>query len=117
MIKQEIKESGFENAALIHSISDSKSLGGDLGWIKETSINKNLNSKIQKLKVGEYTKPEVIPGGFLILKLNDIKTENIPLDIDKELEKLIKIKTNQQLNRFSNIYLNKAKKDIKIEKI
>ena len=39
------------------------------------------------------------------------------MNIDSELKKLIKIKTNQQLNQFSNIYFNKIKKDIKIEKI
>ena len=35
----------------------------------------------------------------------------------KELNNLIKLKTNQQLNQFSNIYFNKIKKNIKIEKI
>ena len=117
MIKDEINTKGFENAALIHSISESKSLGGDLGWIEENTINKNLKSIIKNLKIGEFTEPQVIPGGFLILKLKDIREENISMNIENELEKLIKLKTNQQLNQFSNIYFNKVKKDIKIEKI
>ena len=117
MIKDEINTKGFENAALIHSISESKSLGGDLGWIEENTINKNLRSIIKNLKIGEFTEPQVIPGGFLILKLKDIKEENISMNIENELKKLIKLKTNQQLNQFSNIYFNKVKKDIKIEKI
>lgn len=116
-INKEIKSRGFESAALIHSVSDSKSLGGDLGWIEENSINKNLSNKIKTLNVGEFTEPIVIPGGFLILKLKNIKEKTISLDSNKELDKLIKIKTNQQLNQFSNIYFNKIKKDIKIEKI
>ena len=117
IIKNEINTKGFENAALIYSISDSKSLGGDLGWIEENIINKNLRSVIKNLKIGEFTEPQVIPGGFLILKLKDIKEENISMNIEDELEKLIILKTNQQLNQFSNIYFNKVKKDIKIEKI
>ena len=117
IIMNEINEKGFENAALIHSISESKSLGGDLGWIEENMINKNLKNAIKDLKIGEFTDPQVIPGGFIILKLKDIKKENISMNIDSELKKLIKIKTNQQLNQFSNIYFNKIKKDIKIEKI
>ena len=117
MIKDEINTKGFENAALIHSISESKSLGGDLGWIEENTINKNLRSIIKNLKIGEFTEPQVIPGGFLILKLKDIREENISMNIENELKKLIKLKTNQQLNQFSNIYFNKVKKDIKIEKI
>ena len=117
LIKNEISNRGFENAALLHSISDSKSSGGELGWINETSINKNLNNKVKKLKIGEYTEPEVIPGGFLILKLNKIKKTKVSINIDNELNKLIQLKTNQQLNQFSSIYYNKIKKNIKIEKI
>ena len=117
IIKNEINTKGFENAALIYSISDSKSLGGDLGWIEENIINKNLRGVIKNLKIGEFTEPQVIPGGFLILKLKDIREENISMNIENELKKLIILKTNQQLNQFSNIYFNKVKKDIKIEKI
>lgn len=116
-IKIEIESSGFDDAALLHSISDSKSSGGNLGWINETSINKNLNTKIKNLNIGEFTEPEVIPGGFLILKLNNIKENKISINKDLELKKLIQLKTNQQLNRFSNIYFEKIKKNIKIEKI
>lgn len=116
-IKDEIKMNGFENAALVHSISDSKTSGGNIGWVKETSINKNLNNKIRKLKPGEIIEPEVIAGGFLILMLKDVKKEKIKINLEQELKKLINVKTNQQLNRFSNIYFNKIKKDIKIEKI
>ena len=117
MIKKEISDRGFEGAALLYSISESKSSNGELGWIKETSINKNLNNKIKKLKIGEYTEPEVIPGGFLILKLNKIKKTKVSIEIDDELNKLIQLKTNQQLNQYSSIYFNKIKKNIKIEKI
>ena len=117
MIKNEISDRGFESAVLLYSISDSKSSNGEIGWINETSINKNLNNKIKKLKIGEYTEPEVIPGGFLILKLNKIKKTKISIEIDDEINKLIQLKTNQQLNQYSSIYFNKIKKNIKIEKI
>ena len=80
-------------------------------------IKKIIRGVIKNLKIGEFTEPQVIPGGFLILKLKDIKEENISMNIEDELKKLIILKTNQQLNQFSNIYFNKVKKDIKIEKI
>ena len=69
------------------------------------------------MQIGEYSDPIIIQGGFLIIKLNEIKKEKISLDIDEELNKLIKLKTNQQLNGFSNIYFNKIKNNLKIEKI
>jgi len=55
-----------------------------------------------------------LPGGFLVLKIEDIKTENIELDINEEINKIIKSRTNEQLNQFSNIYLKKIKKNLVI---
>ena len=61
--------------------------------------------------------PIVIPGGFLIIKLEDVKEQDKEINLEEEIQKLITLKTNQQLNQFSNIYYNKIKKDIKIEKL
>ena len=58
-----------------------------------------------------------IPGGFLILKVNDIRVEIEKLDKIKELEKRIREEKNQQLNQYSLIYLNKVKKDTKINEL
>ena len=116
-IIEDIENKGFENAALIHSVSETRNFGGNLGWINENSISKNLKEKINNMQIGKYSDPITIQGGFLIIKINEIKKEYISLNIDEELNKLIKLKTNQQLNRFSNIYFNKVKKNLKIEKI
>ena len=72
-IKTSIVSNGFENTALIYSISDSSRSGGKLGWINEASVNKKILNKISSLEIGELTKPILIPGGFLILKINDKK--------------------------------------------
>jgi len=116
-IKNDIDLNGFENAAVIHSISDSGSTGGKLGWINQNSINQKLNEKIKNLNVGDFTMPIVIPGGFLIIKLEDVKEQDKEINLEEEIQKLTTLKTNQQLNQFSTIYYNKIKKDIKIEKL
>jgi len=116
-IKDDIGLNGFENAALIHSISATSNNGGELGWVNQNSINQKLKEKIEKLNIGEFTKPIVVPGGFLIIMLNDIKEVDKEINLEEEIKKQIVIKTNQQLNQFSNIYYNKIKKDIKIEKL
>jgi len=95
-------------------MADSSTNGGNLGWVKESSINKKIKNEIFKLKVNEYTPPITIPGGFLVLKLNEIKETEKEIDLDKELQTIIRVKTNDQLNQFSNIFLNKVKKDIVI---
>ena len=116
-IKNDINLNGFENAAMIHGISESSNLGGKLGWINQNSINQKLYNQIKNLNIGEITNPIVIPGGFLIIKLNELKEMDKKINIEEEIKKQMSIKTNRQLNQFSNIYYNKIKKDIKIEKL
>ena len=61
-------------------------------------------------------KPIIIPGGALILKLEDSNNKN-EVDINDKLNELIKYSTNEQLNQFSNIYSNKIKKNIQINEL
>ena len=116
-ISKDITDKGFKGAALIHSISRSASSGGELGWINEDSINKKFKKELINLNRNEHTKPITIPGGFLILKLIDVKEVENEVDIEKKLDEIIKNETNQQLNQFSNIYYNKVKKNIKINEL
>ena len=117
LIKKSIDKNGFENSALIYSISESSKNGGNLGWINESAISKKIEAKLSLLKIGEITKPLIIPGGFLIIKINNLKEENVEVDINKELEKVVDIKVNEQLNQFSNLYINKIKKNIIINEL
>ena len=117
LIRKDIIEKGFSSAALLHSISDTAVNGGDLGWIAERSLNPKIKDEILNLNVGDFTNPIVIPGGFLVLKINEIKIEKKKYDIEKKINELIRISTNQQLNRLSNIYYDKVKKEIKIDEL
>lgn len=117
LIKKTINQKGFNNAALIHSVSDTSKNGGELGWINESSLNDQIKNEISKIDIGQHTKPIFTPGGYLILFINDIKIQKIEINYDEEFERIIKIKTNEQLNQFSNIYYNKIKKDIIIDGI
>ena len=117
IINNEILKTGFDNTALIYSVSDTSSSGGNLGWIKETSLNKLIKDKISNLEIGQHTKPLIISGGFLILKVKDIKEINQPLDIKKELQKRIIEDQNQQLNQFSLMHYNRIKKDVQINEL
>jgi peptidyl-prolyl cis-trans isomerase SurA len=116
-LKEDIKKTSFSQTALTYSISDTANKGGKLGWIKETSISLKIKELLQNTEVGHYTNPIVIPGGFLILKVEDIREVNYDYDLDEEIKKIIKEKTDKQLNQFSNIYFNKVKKDIQINEL
>lgn len=117
-IKNDIQSEGFENAALIHSISNSASSGGKIGWINKNSLNEIFNDALLDLKIGEYSRPILTQAGFVIIRINDIKKDKSnEQSIEKKVDTLIRIKTNQQLNQFSNIYLNKIKKDLVINEL
>ena len=113
-IREEIKNNSFSNAALIHSISDTSINGGKLGWIKESSLSSEIKNVIKDTKIGEITMTVSITGGFIILYKEDKRESLVKLDIKKEIDKIIKKRTNEQLNQFSNIYYNKIKKNVNI---
>ena len=116
-ISKIINDKGFDYAALRYSVSPSSNLGGKLDWINENSLNKNIIEAIKNLNINDFTKPINIPGGFLILQVNDIKNTKIELNIDNELKELENYEKNNQLNQYSKIYFNKVKKDLEISEL
>ena len=108
----DIEQTGFKNAALIHSTSDTASTGGYIGWVNEDNLNKTIIDLIKKLDKGQYTKPIRTSGGFLIIKIDDIKEYEIEFDLNKKIKEVIEFKTNEQLDQFSKIYFNKIKKNL-----
>ena len=99
-IRLSINEIGFNNTANIYSASASSKLGGKLGWVRDNSLSKSVSKELNKLNVGEYTDIIKLGNNFLILKIEDIRLSEIKIDKEKEIEKLIKIETNKQLNKF-----------------
>ena len=103
-IKQSIYEIGFEETARIYSLSDSKKSGGNLGWIYKSQLSKEIKKAINNINIGDFTKPIITSGGFLILKLNDAKTENITIDKDAQLKRMIEFERERQFTRFSTLF-------------
>ena len=116
-IVNSINNNGFENTALKYSISATSNMGGKLDWINENSLNIKIRDVLAKKEVNEFTKPITVPGGFLILKINDIKTQKSEINLNTELKKLIQITRNNQLNQYSKIYFNKVKENMEINEI
>lgn len=116
-ITKSIEDKGFDNTALIYSIADSSKIGGNIGWFEENKINQKITNELKKIDKGNYTKPILIPGGFIILKIEDIREKTREIDLETEYKVLLNIETNRQLNDYSNIYFNKVKKDIKFDEL
>ena len=111
-VVKSINEIGFENSAAIYSFSESAKIGGDIGWINQNSLNKNIKINIISLEVGEITQPIILSNGILILKLINTKNSETTINIENELKKAINYERNRQLNQYSKIYYNKIKKNL-----
>ena len=116
-ILKDINKDGFESAALTHSISDSSTIGGKLGWIKQNSLNEIIKKSLSDLKKGEISRPIFTPNGYLVLKIDDIKFIKTNKNKKKQLDEMIKYQTNQQLNQLSIIYFYNLKKNTNINEL
>ena len=103
-IKKSIDEIGFEETARIYSLSDSKKSGGNLGWIYKNQLSKEIRDELNKIKIGNITKPIITSGGFMIIKLNDVKSESIEIDKELQLKKMIEFERERQFTTFSTLY-------------
>ena len=116
-ISDVINNKGFDFAALKYSISQTSNLGGKLDWISENSLNKNIRKEVNNIKINNFTKPIIVPGGFLILQVNDIKKTKIEIDIEEEFQNLMNYEKNNQLNQYSKIYFDRIKKNLEIREL
>ena len=110
----DIEKIGFKKTALIHSNSDTATNGGLIGWVKEVNLNKSLKKIISELKPGQFSKPVRTSSGFIIIKVDEEKEYVSKFNLADRIDEIIRFKTNEQLNQFSNMYLNKLKKNLVI---
>ena len=113
-INQNLETIGFENTANIFSISNSSKNGGLIGWINELQLSSRVRNEINKLEIGQVSKPIKIQNGYLLIKINDKKEFKENINIEDQLTKLINKEKNRQLNTFSNIFYKRLKKNIEI---
>ena len=114
-IKKSIYDVGFNNTASLYSISDTSSVGGKIGWIKEENLSPKILEELYKIRSGEITEIIKIGNNFLILKIEEIKKNKIKIDNEMKLKEMIDFERNRQLNQFSNIYFNKIKINYSID--
>ncbi|MDB2428003.1 peptidylprolyl isomerase [Candidatus Pelagibacter bacterium] len=116
-ILESIKNVGFATTANIFSKSSTSKIGGKIGWVKETSLSKQIQKNVIKLEKGQISKPIRINENFLILKIDDTKINKQKIDKEKILSNKILFKRNQQLERFSLAYFSKVKQKMQINEL
>ncbi len=115
-ITNSIQAIGFEDTAVIHSISNSSKLGGEIGWINQNQISKKIFFAIKDLEIGEFSEPIITAGGIIFLKVNDKKKINTQIDKEKEIKKLVSFERDRILNEYSMIYYKQIENKAYVER-
>lgn len=103
LIKDSIDNIGFEETAKIYSLSESKSNGGNVGWVYKSQLTKKISDQIEKVDIGQYTNPISAPGGFIVLKLINKKNEKLKIDKKEQFKNAVNYEKNRQLTRYSTL--------------
>ena len=106
-IKKSINEVGFENTAMIYSISSTASSGGSIGWLNKTQLSAEISEIVENLNIGEISEAINTPAGKLLLILKNKRKVEKEINFKDELNKALIIERNKQLNQFSSIYFKK----------
>ena len=115
-INKSINTIGFAKTAKKFSISNSSLDGGNIGWINEQSLSKEILTLIENMKIGEITKPIIQTDKAVFLKLTNKKTlDSKNVDLNKLRQQIINNRKNELLNLYSNNYLSKIKNSALIE--
>ena len=114
-LNDKIKIEGFENVAKNLSISKSSLNGGNLGWLNENTISKELKSTISNTSLGDVAKPIIMPDGIVFFKIRDKRKIEKNKNLEEIKKDLIYSKKLEILNMYSVSHYNNLKKTISIK--
>jgi len=107
---EEIDTFGFAETARKLSVSSTAIDNGNLGWVNEKSLSKQMNEVLKKMKINEISEPVTklnIVSFFKIIDKRSFKIDS--KNIDELKISLINQKTNELFKLYSNNYLSKIK--------
>jgi parvulin-like peptidyl-prolyl isomerase len=89
--------------------------GGFIGWVDSKDMNSIIQNELKNTKVKDITKPILIDGDFLIVRLNDIEKTKIVKneDIYKTRKSLYNQKITIEIEKYYNTLYNNAMIEIK----
>lgn len=111
-VLSEIKEVGFDKAAIKLSISNSAKDGGNIGWINENKLSMTIYEGIKNLKKGEISKPIILEETMIIILKKDEKNNSYNLENIKN--NIVKQEKMKKLEMFSNSHYSDLEKKTNI---
>tara|TARA_B100000029_G_scaffold390072_1_gene386777 strand:- start:268 stop:1200 length:933 start_codon:yes stop_codon:yes gene_type:complete len=110
---ENIKIEGFENTAKKFSISKSSEFGGNIGWLNEKKLSKEIYDSIKNLKTNELSKPIYLKETILIIKKMDEKI--LEKNIEKIKTRIVQMEKEKKLEMFSNSHFSNLERTTQID--
>tara|TARA_S200000501_G_scaffold210604_1_gene197841 strand:+ start:636 stop:1565 length:930 start_codon:yes stop_codon:yes gene_type:complete len=107
-INESIKKIGFEETAKIYSVSESKKNGGQIGWVYKSQLSNKIFEQVKNLNIGQSTDAIAVPGGFILIKLNDKKNQLLETDKEEQFKKALNFERNRQLTMYSTLHYKRV---------
>lgn len=114
-LKNKIKIEGFESVAINLSISDNAKRSGDLGWINENQISKELKTVIINTPIGKISEPILLPEGILIFKVRNKRKVKRNINLEEIKNELVNFEKTRILNMHSSAHYNNLRRSISIK--
>tara|TARA_B100001029_G_C14998583_1_gene416587 strand:+ start:192 stop:1061 length:870 start_codon:yes stop_codon:yes gene_type:complete len=108
-----ISQSGFENTAKELSISASSQNGGNIGWIKESKLSKEIYENIKNLKKGDIGKPISAGESIIFIKKIDERDTSAP-DLETIKKRIVYQEKMKKLDMFSNSHYSDLERRTKV---
>jgi len=114
-LNDQIMNEGFENVAKNLSISKSSMNEGDLGWLDENTISRELKSIISNTVLGDVSKPMILPNGIVFFKIRDKRKIEKNINLEDAKKEIIYSEKLKILNMYSISHYNNLKKTVTVK--
>ncbi|MEM9043433.1 MAG: peptidylprolyl isomerase [Pseudomonadota bacterium] len=108
----------FDTAVREISETPSAARGGDLGWVPGSRLSAEMVRDLNRLEIGQVTRPVAVQGGVAILQLVARRAEGEQNEItasEQEREQVRQRLLSEEVNRLAEGFLQEIRRDALIE--
>lgn len=93
--------SDFANLAQSYSEAPQRSAGGDMGWVSETSLRKEISDVVFRMRPGEISNIIELDEGFYILMIEDVRRASVIslADVRDQIEETLLLEEKEKLQQ------------------
>ena len=106
----------FESMARQYSRSPSAAQGGNVGWVEGARLPPELRRTLAAMEVGEVSAPQLVPGGYSLVRLNGLRAKTVTAASDPEARQRARLQlVGETTGRLAEGLLQELRRDALIE--